>query len=274
MDYIDVLNANRGGFSFENCRRNQLLESQGVKFPKVMKTGTTIVGVVCADCVVLAADTRATEGPIVADKEAEKLHYLASNIRCAGAGTSADLEHTTGMVASNLELLRLQTGTQPRVAAVVSMLTHMLFRYQGHIGTALVLGGVDIKGPQLFMIHPHGSSDRLPFACMGSGSLAAMAVFEHGFKDKMTEQEGVNLCADAIRAGIFNDLGSGGNVDVCVVRKDGSTALHLGFDKPNERKFRNPKPIVFPKGTTETLREHVKAIAKQVEVVDGDVLMG
>jgi L-lactate permease len=52
------------------------------------------------------------------------------------------------------------------------------FRYQGQIGAALVLGGVDVTGPQLFTVHPHGSTDKLPYVTMGSGSLAAMAVFE------------------------------------------------------------------------------------------------
>src|SRR5260221_3879315 len=54
-------------------------------------------------------------------------------------------------------------------------------RYQGHIGAALVLGGVDATGPHLFTIHPHGSTDKLPYVTMGSGSLAAMAVFESGW---------------------------------------------------------------------------------------------
>ena len=36
----------------------------------------------------------------------------------------------------------------------------------------------------------------------------------------MTEEEAKELVADAIRAGIFNDLGSGSNVDVCVITKD------------------------------------------------------
>ena len=44
----------------------------------------------------LGADTRATEGPIVADKNCEKIHYIAPNIYCCGAGTSADTENTTG----------------------------------------------------------------------------------------------------------------------------------------------------------------------------------
>jgi 20S proteasome subunit beta 2 len=58
-------------------------------------------------------------------------------------------------------------------------------RYQGHIGAALVLGGVDATGPHLFTIHPHGSTDKLPYVTMGSGSLAAMAVFESGWKPNL-----------------------------------------------------------------------------------------
>jgi len=46
--------------------------------------------------VILGADTRATEGPIVADKNCEKIHYMAPNIYCCGAGTAADTEAVTG----------------------------------------------------------------------------------------------------------------------------------------------------------------------------------
>jgi len=59
-------------------------------------------------------------------------------------------------------------------------------RHQGHIGAALVLGGVDATGPHLFTIHPHGSTDKLPYVTMGSGSLAAMAVFESGWEPNMS----------------------------------------------------------------------------------------
>jgi 20S proteasome alpha/beta subunit len=58
-------------------------------------------------------------------------------------------------------------------------------RYQGHIGAALVLGGIDCNGPHLYTIHPHGSTDKLPFVTMGSGSLAAMAVFEAKWRKDM-----------------------------------------------------------------------------------------
>lgn len=59
---------------------NEMLIKNGFKEPKSIKTGTTIVGIVFKDGVVLGADTRATEGPIVADKNCEKIHFLAKNM--------------------------------------------------------------------------------------------------------------------------------------------------------------------------------------------------
>ncbi len=60
-----------------------------------------------------------------------------------------------------------------------------MYRYQGHVSAALVLGGVDITGPSLYTIYPHGSTDKLPYVTMGSGSLAAMAIFESEYKQNM-----------------------------------------------------------------------------------------
>ena len=156
------------------------------------------------------------------------------------------------------------------------------------MSAALVLGGVDVNGPYLSTVAPHGSTDRLPFVTMGSGSLAAMSVFEAEYKDDLTvccamnttlaritstrgfliclapnfrfslrvsecpvvmqEKEAIDLVHKAISRGIFEDLGSGSNVDIRVVRKDG-TDYHRGYDKPNERAFRKPKPYVYPPGS-------------------------
>ena len=63
----------------------------------------------------LGADTRATEGPIVADKNCEKIHYLAPTMYCCGAGTAADTEFTTNIIRSSLHLQEIETGRSPRV---------------------------------------------------------------------------------------------------------------------------------------------------------------
>ncbi|XP_046999998.1 proteasome subunit beta type-7-like [Schistocerca americana] len=241
----------RPGFQFDNCRRNAFLLKEGFVAPKATKTGTTIVGIIYKDGVILGADTRATEDTIVSDKNCSKIHFLAPNMYCCGAGTAADTEMTTQMISSQLELHRLNTGRVVPVVTANRMLKQMLFRYQGYIGAALVLGGVDNTGPHLYCIYPHGSSDKLPYATMGSGSLAAMSVFESRWKPDMTEEEGKQLVRDAIAAGIFNDLGSGSNVDLCVIRK-GSVDYLRPYDEANI-KGKRQATYDFKKGTTAVL---------------------
>ena len=114
-----------------------------------------------------------------------------------------------------------------------------LCRYQGQVSAALVLGGVDINGPHIYTVYPHGSTDNLGYATMGSGSLAAMSVFEARYEDDMDVrlplvlslpllslifavaqvEAAKELVKDAIFAGIFNDLGSGSSCDLCVITK-------------------------------------------------------
>jgi len=211
----------------------------------------------------------------VADKNCEKLHYIAPQIWCAGAGTAADTEFTTAIISSNLELHSLSTGRKPRVVTCMTMLKQHLFRYQGHIGAYLVVAGVDPTGTHLFTVHAHGSTDKLPYVTMGSGSLAAMSVFESQWKPALDRDAAVALCSEAIQAGIFNDLGSGSNVDVAIITAD-KTTLRRNYIKPNER-TKKLKSYVFPKGTTAVLNEKVirkEDISKFVEVhevpVSGD----
>jgi 20S proteasome subunit beta 2 len=204
----------------------------------------------------IAADTRATSGPIVADKNCEKLHYISPSIWCAGAGTAADTEFTTAITSSNLELHSLSTGRAPRVVTVMTMLKQHLFRYQGHIGAYLVVAGVDPTGAHLFTVHAHGSTDKLPYVTMGSGSLAAMSVFESTWKPKLNRDEAIKLCAQAIEAGIWNDLGSGSNVDVCVIEQDKPTELLRNYITPNQRVSKE-RDYKFKVGTTAWLKEKV-----------------
>ena len=149
----------------------------------------------------------------------------------------------------------------------MTMLKQHLFRYQGHIGAYLVVAGCDPTGAHLFTVHAHGSTDKLPYVTMGSGSLAAMSVFETQWKRQLSRDDAVKLCSDAILAGIFNDLGSGSNVDVAVITKE-KTTLMRNFITPNVRvpKQRNYR---FSKGTTAVLNEKVitrEEISKYVTV--------
>ncbi|XP_066316970.1 proteasome subunit beta type-7-A-like [Miscanthus floridulus] len=261
----------KGGFSFDLCARNDMLPKKGRRVGGFRKTETTIVGLVFKDSVVLGADTRATEGPIVADKNCEKIRYMAPNIYCCGARTAADTEAVTDMVSSQLQIHHYATGRESRVITTLTLLKSYLFRYQGHVSAALVLGGIDCTGPHLHTVYPHGSTDTLPFVTMGSGPLAAMSVFEAKYKEGLTREQAIQLVSEAICPGIFNDLGSGSNVDVCVITK-GKTEYLRNHLLPNPRTYVSSKGYSFAEGQTEVLSTKITPLRPNTEVTVGDAM--
>lgn len=92
---------------------------------------------------------------------------------------------------------------------------------------------------------------------------------------------------DAICAGIFNDLGSGSNVDVDVITKDGVEVLR-NYDKPTPRVFKREKPYIYEPGTTRkyhslwcvlflitfiaVLTQTISLLHEKVVVTEGDVM--
>uniref|UniRef100_A0A2K6G3G7 Proteasome beta subunit C-terminal domain-containing protein n=1 Tax=Propithecus coquereli TaxID=379532 RepID=A0A2K6G3G7_PROCO len=252
MAAVSVYELPVGGFSFDNCRRNAILEvdfaKKGYKLPKARKTGTTIAREVYKDGIVLGADTRATEVMVVADKNRSKIYFISPNIYCCGAGTAADTDMTTQLLSSNLELHSLSTG---------------------YTGAALVLVGIDVTGPHVYSIYPHRSTDKLPYVTVGSGSLAAMAVFEDKFRPDMEEKEAKKLASEAIATGIFNDLGFGSNIDLCVISKS-----KLDFLRPYSVPKKKGTRFGWyrcEKGATAVLTEKVTTL--EIEVLEETVQM-
>lgn len=241
-------------------------DSSSVKLPKATKTGTTICGIVFKDGVILGADTRATDGTIVAVKNCSKIHYIAKNMYCCGAGTAADTEYVTRMVESDIELHRLEADVdQVPVIMALTLMKRYLFQYQGNVSAALILGGIDKGGPRLSTIAPHGSVDNLPYVTMGSGSLAAMAVFEARYKSDMSEEDGKKLVRDAIAAGIFNDLGSGSNIDLCVIKKDKVDYIRP-YEVANTRGVKQGS-YKYPVGTTALLKSPTRIPIEVVSTI-------
>ena len=108
---------------------------------------------------------------------------------------------------------------------------------------------------------------------MGSGSLAAMAIFESRFVEDMEEVDAIQLVKDAIRAGIFNDLGSGSNVDVTVIRKDNNVSRcrtienAAGDASTYKALYARPTKMNPPAGTTFVIEESFRPHTKKPEAI-------
>lgn len=224
VPYISALQAEKHSFGFERDVTNGQAVPVDQLGLRVFKTGTTIAGLICEDGIVLGADTRATAGGMVAEANAFKLHCIADNIWCAGAGVSADLEHVTMNLKAEITLFSKQVGRMPRVQTVVSRLCQHLNKYQGHIVTALICGGINPTGEaELTYVDPSGYTHSGPFMAMGSGGYFAKTILESMYKDGLTVAEGEKIIAKSVEAGIMNDLASGTQVDVVIIKKSDPT---------------------------------------------------
>ncbi|KAI5170075.1 20S proteasome subunit beta 2 [Pancytospora epiphaga] len=231
--------------------------------PMEEKTGTTIVGIKYATGIILCADTRSTSGPVVANKNCEKIHFIFDKIMCCGAGTAADTRRVTRMASSELQLFSYKHNKQPYITHAERLITDYLHSYGGQIGAALVLGGVDANGIKLYSISPNGYSASLDYTSLGSGSYAAIAILEKDYSKNMSKDEAMALGVRAVKAGILNDLYSGSNVDVCVIDTVSGVEKHRNYLKVEERK--NDSIIKYPSGSVAVLAEEIHNYVDVIE---------
>jgi 20S proteasome subunit beta 2 len=71
-----------------------------------------------------------------------------------------------------------------------------------------------------------------------------MAILENGYKENLTQDEAIKLVVAAIEAGIYHDLGSGSNVDVCIIKK-GKFEMMRNYKHDNKKMFSKPDGYKF-----------------------------
>ena len=149
------------------------------KIPKHVLKGTTTVGVVCHDGVVLGTDTRATMGYFVAHKRTKKVYQLDDHLAMTIAGGVADAQNVVDIVKANSKLYKYEKGLVMPVSAAASLTSNLLFanRFYTLLLQAL-LGGVDTTGPHIFALDPLGSVTEEKCVSTGSGSPVAYGVLE------------------------------------------------------------------------------------------------
>ena len=125
-----------------------------------VKTGTTTVGIVCSDAVVIAADKRATMGYLVASKTVTKIVEITDRIAVAIAGGVGDAQIITKYLKSQMQLYELRKKKRPSVKAAATLLSNILFSGKGGYFpyyVQMLMAGEDETGLHLFTIGPDGS---------------------------------------------------------------------------------------------------------------------
>ncbi len=188
--------------------------------------GTTTVGLVCSDGVVLATDTRVTAGGFIAHKRGKKLLKIDDNIAMTISGGVADAQNVVDTLKYYTNLYRIEKGRPMPVKAAAQVVSNMLFssRLYPFIADVLV-GGVDSTGGSLFNVDFFGSMNQEKVIATGSGSPVAYGILEAEFKEGLTAAKAYPLAAKAIIAATRRNVATGDHFDVAILDKEGFREL-------------------------------------------------
>jgi len=199
------------------------------------ETGTTTVGVLCKDGVVLASDAKSTMGYLVAGKEVKKIYQVDDKMALTIAGGVGDVQAIVRILKAEIALYKTMRNADFTLRGAATLLSNILQgnRYYPYMAM-LVLGGHDRDGFHLYSIDPLGGvEEEGSYTSTGSGSPIAYGVLENDYKGGSTKEEGTRLAVRAIRPARERDVFSGGvKMNVVVITKDGLD--WIGEDVVNE----------------------------------------
>jgi proteasome beta subunit len=193
----------------------------------VRKTGTTTLGLVCKDGIVLAADRRATAGHFIAAKKVEKVLQITDNIAVTIAGTVSDIQLLYKIIKAELKLKQIRTGKVNTVKEAVNLLAGIVYsnirKFSLIPGVShFLVGGKDEFGYHLYDLSPDGSiTEEEEFVSSGSGSVMVYGLLETVYKKDMPVKDGVKLAVKGVNAALQRDSASGDGVIVYTVTDKG-----------------------------------------------------
>ncbi|MDY6777360.1 MAG: archaeal proteasome endopeptidase complex subunit beta [Candidatus Nanohaloarchaea archaeon] len=186
-----------------------------------MKTGTTTLGLVTEEGVVLAADNRATMGHLKASKNAKKVFKIDDRIALTIAGSVGDAQRLVRIMRAETKLYKLETA-EISVKGASTLLSNILqsskmLPYMNQF----VIGGIDEEEGIVYDLDPLGGlMSHDTFTSTGSGSPTSYGVLEDAYEEEMSLDDGVRLAVRAIQAATERDVASGDGIDVVTIGKE------------------------------------------------------
>lgn len=190
-------------------------------------TGTTTIGVVGKDGVILASDTRVTSGMgFVAHKQGKKVYQIDDHLAMTISGAVADAQWTVDILKANAQLYKLNMGRPMPVASAARLISNLFFsaRLAPFIAQILV-AGMDPMGPHVYSLDPFGSLTEDKCVATGSGSPIAYGVLEDQYKEDMEIKGLLPIIIRALDSAMKRNSFTGDSFDVAVIDAQGYREL-------------------------------------------------
>lgn len=207
---------------------------------KVLKTGTTTIGIVTKEGVILASEKRATMGYTIAHKDVQKVFKIDDNLGLTTAGVVGHAQLITRFIKAEVQLYRLKRGNGMSVRAAATLVANIV-RNGFYVG--LIIGGWDSEGGHVYSIDGAGGCIEDSYVSVGSGSILSLGVLESKYNPDMSLDEGIDLAIACLNSSMRRDAGSGNGMAVVTINEKGfievpedelkSRAEQQGYRYPN-----------------------------------------
>lgn len=192
-----------------------------------IKKGTTTCALTCKDGVVLAADTRASAGLFIADRHVMKIQKIDSYLGLTIAGGVADAQNLVDTMRYNANIYRFSNKELIPIKSAARLCSNILFnqRYFPYYVQLIMAGYTKAEGGQIYNLDLFGSISTEKFISTGSGSPVAYGYLESEYREGMSVNDAYKVAMQAIAAAIRRNAGTGDNINVVIIDKDGYREL-------------------------------------------------
>ena len=203
----------------------------------VTNTGTTTLGMVCKDGIVMAADSRATAGNFIASKTVKKIVKITDNIAVTIAGTASDAMLLSKLLRAELNLKSIRVNRESTIKEAANLLSGMVYNnirssYVIPGITHFLVGGKDDSGFHLYDIGIGGLVEEVEtFVSSGSGSYMVYGILESSYKQDMSIDQGIGMAVTCIGTAMQRDSCSGNSINVIRITSNGvEDAKHVDMN--------------------------------------------
>ena len=180
---------------------------------KTVRQGSTAMGIVCKDGVVLISDKRITS-KLMVPEAIEKMFQIDDHILATAAGIISDARVLVDRAQLRAQQHAVTYDTKIDVLSIVKEmcdLKQVCTQSAGlrPFGVSMLVAGVEEDGTiRLFLTEPYGLYFQYRAAAIGEGEAEIDAILQKNYKSTLTVQEGLQLGIKAMKEYLKTDFNS------------------------------------------------------------------
>lgn len=195
----------------------------------ILKTGTSILGLVCKDGIIMAGDRRATAGNLIVSKNTQKVVQINDYLVMSGTGMASDVDMLQKLIAAELKLKHLRSKTRPTIKEAANLIGMLAYSHIRQFTTVPFIAGMLVAGfnedgkSELYTVEPAGTVSKVDDydANFSSGMPFILGLLERQYKKDLAVKQAVELALECIKSSTQRDVGSGNAIDVFAITSSG-----------------------------------------------------